>query len=125
MTPIEIPIPPRVLNPNTKAHWAKKYRASDRYRADCLVLARAHAWKEKPVIPGGRIPLHVQWHPKTNHEYDEDNAYASLKYALDAIALAWGVNDSRFTLARFDKMPKVEGGKVLIGIHDERPELLQ
>jgi crossover junction endodeoxyribonuclease RusA len=119
MTPIEIPIPPRILNPNETGHWGKKAKAKKQYRGDCTLLAKVHSWTCKPCIHGGTIDLHIQWFPKTNHDYDEDNAIASLKAALDGIAEAWGVNDTRFHIARFEKMPKVKGGKVLISILEQ------
>jgi hypothetical protein len=120
MTPIELPLPPRELNPNWSGNKFKKNRIAQKHKADCTVLARAHEWMHgKTCLPGGKIPLHIQWFPATLHSYDEDNADASLKWAKDALATVWEVNDTRFTVARFECMPKVKGGKVLISILEQ------
>jgi len=107
---LEIPLPPKILSPNARSHWAAKSKAAKAYKSDCYYVALS-----KPFQPevSGAIHIHVQWHPKTAHAFDEDNAIASLKHAFDGIAQAWRVNDSRFTIS-FEKMPPVKGGKVLI-----------
>ena len=86
-----------------------KARAARDYKTTCFWLG-----KETPIkANGSEIRLHIHWHPKTGHDYDQDNAIASLKAGLDGLAMAWGVNDSLFKLT-FEKMPPVKGGRVTI-----------
>lgn len=114
---LEIPFPPRTLHPNARVHWAVLAKAKKKHRSDCYLLAK----QKRVVFHTQQIPILIRWHPKTAHSFDADNAIASLKGALDGIAEAWGVDDSRFVLS-FEKMPPVKDGKVFIVIQERQTE---
>lgn len=106
---LELPLPPKCLNPNARVHWAVKARAAKKYKESCFYLAKALP----SVTPKCGFLLHIQWYPKSWRAFDADNAIASLKSGLDGLALAWGVDDSQFKLS-FEKMTPCKGGKVVI-----------
>lgn len=91
---ITLPWPPSILSPNCRAHWAKKNEAKKAHRNCCYVLAGCNV----PLCPAGPINLTVRFRPPDKRKRDLDNMLASNKSTLDAIAEAWGVDDSRFRL---------------------------
>ena len=113
MTILELPWPPAVLNPNARAHWAKKDKARKKYRGDCLILARQHNRQHKPVIPEGMIKIEITFHPPRKGRTDVDNMLASIKSGLDSVAEAWGVDDSRFAFT-LEMGEVVKFGAVLV-----------
>lgn len=76
-------------------HWSKKAKAAKKSKQDAF-----YCTKEKKIspFPDGKITLKIVFFCPNNRRYDQDNAVASLKSGLDGIALALGVNDSRFAI---------------------------
>lgn len=111
---IELPWPPRALSPNGRGHWGKKHRAT-RIAKDYAFWATKEA---KIGFAAGDVPILISlvFHPKDGNLPDEDNAVASMKASLDGIALALGVNDSFFRLAKPVIGAPVKGGKVVVTI---------
>ncbi len=108
---IKLPWPPSILSPNSRACWQKKHRARKKYKSACAWMA---VGSKKPVfLSGVKIPVHIIFHPPTKARRDEDNMIACLKAALDAVAAAWGVDDSQFTLTH-EVGSVVKGGAVLV-----------
>jgi len=61
----------------------------------------------------GDCPLKLIFYPATKRAFDLDNALASMKPAIDGLAIGLGINDKQFcpiTLDRgeCDKNPRVE-----------------
>lgn len=50
----------------------------------------------RPRFPDGEIHLTIVFHPPDNRRRDLDNLLASIKAGLDALAISWGVDDTRF-----------------------------
>lgn len=102
---VPIPLPDRGLHPNGRENPWKKAALTKAYRDTSTYLTRsaiARRVKDKDPfeLPSeGSIPIHVTYHPKTNRRRDRDGAQASLKAALDGIADALRVNDTRFVVA--------------------------
>lgn len=93
MTSFLIPWPDKILSPNARVHWGRKSKATKSYRYSCGTIAMAH----KPHLPeSGDIALQITFFPPDKRRRDRDNLIASLKAAMDGIADAWEVNDSRF-----------------------------
>lgn len=92
---IILPWAPRTLWPNGRAHWASKARAAARQRHDAAILCAG-----LPKLPANARPRLTLTFcaPSRTARYDLDGALASQKHALDAIAAALGVDDSRFDL---------------------------
>jgi crossover junction endodeoxyribonuclease RusA len=78
-----------------RAHGYKKAAAKSRHKTEARYAARASG-----IWPGDQwpdeIPIRLIVHTKTVTRPDRDNLVASMKAALDGIALAMGVDDKRF-----------------------------
>lgn len=89
---IVLPWPPSALSSNARGHWAKKARATAKYRDDARLCTLA----TKPRVPDGdEIALTIRFVPPHNR-FDRVNYPAMIKAGLDGIADALGVNDRRF-----------------------------
>lgn len=108
---IMLPWPPKELNPNARVHWTKKSSIGKKYRADCYYLTRTH----RPKFPLGKIHLSIVFFPPDKRRRDLDNMLSSCKFALDALAEAWGVDDSRFWLS-LDINDPVKHGAVSVEV---------
>lgn len=101
---IVLPWPPSELNPNSWAHWSARSK-------------HGRAYKEKAYITAlGTQPtshLKITFHPPDKRRRDLDNMFSSVKYAVDGIAKAWGVDDNDFEFT-IKKSSPVKGGKVVI-----------
>lgn len=83
---VELPLPPKILSPNVRAHWAVKSSATKRERA-------AAAWVFKFRKPKGWTPVPIEIDveyrcPKDAGGYiaqDEQNAKAALKATIDGM----------------------------------------
>lgn len=85
---ITLPLPPRVLSPNARCHWAQKSKAVKAYRqAACLAGMQyaAPAW--------ARAMTRVTWYTKTKRHPDADNALSSLKACWDGLKDARIITD--------------------------------
>ena len=92
-----LPLPPSSLSPNKRNHWAvtSKAKKLEREQAHALTLEYlasnldARAWRF-------RAHLKVTYHLPGNRKRDADNLLAASKAALDGMADALRVDDSRF-----------------------------
>lgn len=91
---IELPFPPKELNPNKRLHWAVKAKAKNRYRKDCHFLALAQGVKKLEV--DGKIRIYATVHMPDMRRRDDDNITAAFKAGRDGFADALGVDDNRF-----------------------------
>ena len=103
---LTLPWPQRVLNPNSRGHWAVKAKSAKAYRYECFVLASVAKLK---VDWEGPIDVYLTFRPPSKRKYDLDNALASLKSGLDGLADALKVNDSRFRIKPVMGTPKPPG----------------
>lgn len=110
MTEIVLPWPPAELSPNSRTHWAIKNRAAQLLKHDCWALTKASGAK---VEHDDKIPLRMTFRPPSKHRHDMDNCLARCKALLDGVALALGVDDSRFFLMLEIGEP-LKGGAVII-----------
>ena len=110
-----LPWPSRDLHPNSRGHWSVKAKATKRARADANNLAKAAGWHREDWADG---PLHV-WidgYPPDRRKRDNDGLLSSLKAALDGIASAMGIDDSRFVPHPWIKDEVRRDGEVRIRI---------
>lgn len=102
---LTLPWPPKALSPNARVHHMVKAGAAKAYKHDCawrttVSLAATVALARGPYAPSeGPIKLALEFWPPSKRRMDIDNALARFKYGLDGIALALGVDDSRFELS--------------------------
>jgi crossover junction endodeoxyribonuclease RusA len=87
---ITLPLPPRELSPNARAHWATKARATKRYRqAACVEAVLAGV----PEAPWTAATVLLRFFFRTRARRDRDNLLASMKAAFDGLADAGVVRD--------------------------------
>jgi len=82
---IWIGLPPRVLHPNARTHWAAKARAVKRYRLDCRLSAMASLPPDRTGFPWPVARVKADFYFSTVRQRDEDNLLASLKAAFDGL----------------------------------------
>lgn len=108
---IELPFPPASLSGHNTGHWRAKSAIVSKHRE----WARLATLAAKPVIPEtGDIRLSMTFYPP-NRRGDRTNFPNRMKPAIDGIAQALGVNDSRFLPAYHFAEP-VKNGRVVIVI---------
>lgn len=101
---LTLPWPPRALNPNGRAHWAKRTAPRKAQKA----AAYAEGLERGLHLVKGRIPagatIGIHWMfcppPRAAHSYDDDNFEAAMKAARDQIAAMIGVDDKRFSATK-------------------------
>jgi crossover junction endodeoxyribonuclease RusA len=98
--------------PNRPCHWSAldRGRKAQKHEAWALTLAQPTF---KPGV--GRIPVTLTFRKNDRHRFDLDNALAACKGALDGLAIALGVDDSRFDVRPVLGEP-VPGGAVEITV---------
>lgn len=108
MSLVVLPWPPSALSSNARGHWAKRARATRKYRDDARLATLA---AKVPVPPEGEIALTVRFVPPHNRG-DRANWPAMVKAGIDGLADALGCNDKRFvpawTYAEPEKPGRVE-----------------
>lgn len=108
---VVLPWPCRELSPNARVHWARKARAAKTYGTiaafEALQLKRPKGLKCVRVV--------IEFYPPDNRRRDLDNMLASMKPAIDGIAAAIGVDDSKWEIS-MKKGAAVEGGLVVVEV---------
>ena len=110
---IEIPIPPRTLSPNGRAHFHAKGRAR-RVQRDTSRMAALAALGRNPQLRWHDATVSVTWYAKSARWPDTDNAIGSLKGAIDGLVDAGVlIDDDRLTWLPIErrkdaKRPRVE-----------------
>lgn len=93
---IALPIPPRDLSPNARAHWAAKKDKTERYRnAACGAACRALRQEGLPPPMYKRAWVEIEWEHKTARLPDKDNIIAWLKSGIDGLTDAGIFADDR------------------------------
>ena len=92
---VTLPWPPKDLSPNARAHWRKHARFVKAYRNTCWALSYQSMVK---VTWEGDIHVWLDYYPPNRARRDLDNLIAASKAALDGLADALKVDDSRFRL---------------------------
>jgi Holliday junction resolvase RusA-like endonuclease len=110
---LTLPFPPPDLFPNRKngKHWGATVKIKKAYHDECYYLAMVEPNKPKMF---SLVPLVITFHPPDKRKRDIDNCLAAIKPALDAVALAWNINDRDFRPLVLDDGDVVKGGKVVL-----------
>jgi crossover junction endodeoxyribonuclease RusA len=111
---VELPWPTRILHPNERGHWGPKSRAAAKSREVAGLLTRSRLVAGKPAL-GERIKVRLTFKPPNNNKHDIDGCLSANKHALDGVADALKVDDSRFEL-ELHKGEKIKGGMVVVEI---------
>lgn len=96
---IEYPWFNKVLNPNSRKHWAVVASAKKKQRQSARLLTKG---KPKPID----YDIDIIFNPPCNRKRDKDNCLAAIKGLLDGVADAWGVDDHLFN-------PRIKWGQVV------------
>ena len=88
------------LNPNARPHYLTLAREKRAAKRQAHFAAWAAQWHLQRELVAGETPLqvHLRFVPPSVRNRDEDNLVASMKAALDGLATALCVNDSRFRI---------------------------
>ena len=122
MFALDLPLPPKLLSPNVRAHWGAKHRATRDHRYDCAMLARAgkpRGWE--PCAVSLEVEYRCSAKAAGYIARDVQNATAALKAMVDGLVDA-GIapNDSKKWLQwdRFNlvtrKHPRGDGVTVIV-----------
>lgn len=84
---LELPWPPKALSANSRKD--RRHTTADRkkYKKDCWVLAKASK------IDRSCTHLNITFYPPDARRRDLDNMLSSIKYGLDGVSTALGVDD--------------------------------
>jgi len=90
--------PPRECSPNWRGHWTKRAKAAKAYKHACWALTKE---AKVSVDWDGLVYLWITFNKPSRRLMDDDNLIASFKAGRDGLALALGIDDSRFRIAPF------------------------
>lgn len=109
---LTLPWPDKVLNPNSREHWATRARSvkAARHDAGWSVRRQFHA---KPDWQ--RAAVGLTFCPPDERRRDLQNCIGAAKALVDGIADALGIDDSRFDL-NYQFGATVKGGAVHVTI---------
>ena len=106
-----LPWPDKRLSPNARIHWATLARAKKvAKKAAYYAVLEAGIVK----IDADRISVRYVFYPPDNRARDTDNMLASCKAFGDGIALAIGIDDSKWELSIAPRGPVEKHGMVKV-----------
>jgi crossover junction endodeoxyribonuclease RusA len=114
---LEFPWFDKILNPNEKAHWAKKAQARREQKKTAYFIAKEGGEIEEQ----DKYLLQIIFHPPDKRGRDLDNCMAAIKGVFDGLAIAWRVNDKDFRFDGVDFGDVVENGKIIIELKENQP----
>ena len=111
---VRLPWPVRAVWQNgSHGHWAPLARATKRQRRDAHLIALGA--RPPSYDPSERLSVALVGHPTRKGRVDAANLLAALKGAMDGLADALGVDDSRFDVSCTIADP-VPGGEVVVTV---------
>lgn len=119
MIRIVLPWPDAALAPNRSGgrHWTATRALKDKARDDAYALARA-AWQRSGAVFGAGVyvPLRLVFCAPDRRRRDLDALLSSSKHALDGVAMALGVDDSRFEPVTLERGAVGRPGEVVVEV---------
>lgn len=111
---VDLPYPSKHLNPNRSSgrKWYSLAAAKKRARGAAITLTCEAKGRSKVTLSEGGIGVDITIHPPDRRKRDLDNAIASTKALQDGVALALGVDDSRF-IPTYRWGEPVKGGRIV------------
>lgn len=107
---IRLPWPPKELSANSRQDRRGATDKRQKYKSDCAMMVHHH----KATIAPDAL-LRITFHPPDNRRRDLDNMLSSIKYGLDGMADAAGVDDYGWRF-QIERGQKVKGGCVLVEV---------
>lgn len=124
---IVLPFPPPELSPNSRKDRRAITGIRTSYKNDCYYAAKQQCLgKVLQVADGITYAVLLTFVPDDFRHRDADNLLGSIKYGLDSLALAMGVNDRQFKPITVDwsfREPGERGGYVVVELHEQIPLL--
>ena len=114
MKSVTLPFPAAVLSPNSRRHWTVKARAAAKARRDACHLCQYAGIR---ALPWMAMHVAIEFCPPDNRRRDTDNKLSSCKSALDGLADASGIDDSRWTYSIAKGAP-IKGGAVVVTVSE-------
>ena len=118
---VTLPWPPKALSTNSRKAHRHSTAERKKYKQDCWVLTKEAKFRA--------FHLDITFHPPDGRRRDLDNMLAAIKYGLDGVAAAMGIDDSffEFTIRRGDVMRPhgavvIRDGGTLADIVNQHPE---
>lgn len=105
--------PPRELSPNARRKHLHVRDVRNKFKHSWWWLA-----KHARVTVTDETRLVITFHPPDNRRRDLDNMLASIKYGLDGLAKAAGVDDHKWNAIDLRRGEKAEGGAVIVEIRN-------
>jgi len=94
---IVLPLPPRECSPNSHIHWARKSKATRKYKQDCWAIALQRTLVMGTPPPRmGSCRVDADFKFSVRRVRDDDNLWASLKPAFDACVVGEIMTDDRW-----------------------------
>lgn len=106
-----LPWPDKRLSPNARVHWSVLARAKKSAKNVAFYTAK-EAGLEK--IGADRLAVKYSFFPPSNRNRDADNLIASMKAAQDGLALAIGLDDSKWDITIDHRGPVEKNGMVKV-----------
>lgn len=122
MIRVELPFPDAALFPNRAngRHWSGLRKAKDSARDIALVVTRNTMKKTfGRTFIAGDVPVCITFHAPDRRKRDRDNCLAAAKHQLDGVALALGIDDSRFEPLTVRRGEPVKGGLMVVEIGEQ------
>ena len=121
MIRVELPFPDAALFPNRAngRHWTTVRHAKDAARECAYVLTRKETGPRDKPLSTGDVPLCITFHAPDRRKRDRDNCLAAAKHQLDGVALALGIDDSRFEPLTVRRGEPVKGGLMVVEIGEQ------
>jgi hypothetical protein len=106
-----LPWPDKRLSPNARGHWATLARVKKAAKLTAYYVVRQAGIGK---IEADRISVRYVFYPPDNRARDTDNMLASCKAFGDGIALAIGIDDSKWELSIAPRGPVEKHGMVKV-----------
>lgn len=106
-----LPWPDKALSPNARGHWSKSEKARKAAKETAFYMV-----KEAGIgkIEADAIRIRYSFFPPDRRPRDTDNMLSAMKYSADGIALAIGVDDSKWHIEIAPRGPVEKNGMVKI-----------
>lgn len=115
-----LPWPDKRLSPNGRYHWAQVARAKKAAKRTAHYTALESGLGK---IEADSLAVRYSFYPPSRRAYDLDNLVASMKAAADGIALAVGIDDSKWTLTIDPRGPVEKNGMVKVELEWQQTEV--
>ena len=112
-----LPWPDKRLSPNARMHWAALAKAKKKAKTDAYHIALEAGIGK---IEAEKVLVRYSFFPPSRRAYDLDNLIASMKAGADGIAMAIGIDDSKWNIAVSPHGPVEKNGMVKIDIEWEQ-----